>query len=126
MTTVPYTETPLMQAGVQFGSVVSWPAMKNGDVGQVYTRYTWSDRSVQIEGAFGAGGNLAMEGSNDGTNFRVLNDPQGNAINVTTAKIVQVTEATVQVEPVVTAGDGTTSLTALLPACPGCWRLPSG
>ena len=55
-----------------------------------------------------------MEGSNDGTNFRVLNDPQGNATNVATAKIVQITEVTLQTEPVVTAGDGTTNLTVTL------------
>lgn len=111
MSTVNYTETPILQAGVQVGSTVSWPNMANGDVGQAYSRYIWSDRSVQVEGTFGAAGNVAFKASIDQTNFRVINDPQGNAINITTAKIVQITEATLQIRPEVTAGDGTTSLT---------------
>jgi hypothetical protein len=44
----------------------------------------------------------------------VLTDPQGNDLNITTAKIEAISEATRFVRPVVTAGDGTTSLTVFL------------
>ena len=43
-----------------------------------------------------------------------MNDPQGNALSVQTAKITQVLENTYLVRPRVSAGDGTTSLTVKL------------
>lgn len=72
----------------------------------------WADRSVQVLGTFGAGGNLRVEGSNDGgTTYATLTDPQGNALDFTSAKIEQITEVCELVRARVTAGDVTTSLT---------------
>ena len=72
----------------------------------------YADRSVQVLGTFGAGGNLRVEGSNDGgTTYGALTDPQGNALNVTAAKVEAITEITLLTRPFVSAGDGTTSLT---------------
>ena len=71
----------------------------------------YADRSVQVLGTFGAAGNLRVEGSNDGgTTYAVLSDPQGNALNVTAAKVEAITEVTLLTRPFVTAGDGTTDL----------------
>jgi hypothetical protein len=70
-----------------------------------------ADRSVQVFGTFGTGGNLVIEGSNDGgTTYHTLTDPQGNALAFTSAKIETITELTELVRPRVTAGDGTTDL----------------
>jgi hypothetical protein len=96
--------------------VVAWGPMANGDTGKPISRPDFSDRSVQVEGTFGAGGSVALEGSNDSTtgldgNFRPLSDLQGTAIAITTAGFKQVTEATAWIRPNVTAGDGTTALT---------------
>jgi hypothetical protein len=67
---------------------------------------------VQVLGTFGAGGNLRVEGSNDGgTTYATLTDPQGNALDFTSAKIEQITEVCELVRARVTAGDVTTSLT---------------
>jgi hypothetical protein len=65
----------------------------------------WADRSVQVTGTFN-GGTLVVEGSNDGTNWYTLNDPQGNALSFTTAKIEQILEAVAFMRPRVSAGAG--------------------
>src|SRR3990167_3495906 len=67
----------------------------------------YADRSVQVLGTFGAGGNLRVEGSNDdGTTYAALSDPQGNALNVTAAKVEAISEVTLLTRPFVSAGDG--------------------
>lgn len=72
----------------------------------------WADRSVQVFGTFGAGGNLRIEGSNDGgSNWATLNDPSSTALNITAAGIEEILEICGLVRARVTAGDGTTSLT---------------
>lgn len=73
-----------------------------------------SVRSVQFTGTFGTGGTILLEGSNDGTNYVTLTDPQGNAISKTAAGIEAIEETTVYIRPRVSAGDGTTSLVATL------------
>ena len=108
------------------GWLATWGPMLNGDTGVpvssplsstqsfaggVQDMAGFSDRSVQVTGTFGAAGNLAWEGSNDGVNYYVLSNPQGTALNVTSAGVQQVTEAVLYARPHVTAGDGTTSLT---------------
>lgn len=49
------------------------------------------DKCVQITGSFGSG-NVSIEGSNDGTNFEVLNDVQGNALTLSAAGLKQIAE----------------------------------
>lgn len=94
--------------------LVTWPALANGDDGSPIPFSQYTDKSVQVIGPFGAGGNLRFEGSNNGTDWAVLTDPQGNALDFTQAKIEMVTEATYLVRPRVTAGDGSTSITVIL------------
>jgi hypothetical protein len=96
----------------------TWAAMtfSGADVGAAFPYSAWVDQSVQVTGTFGAGGNVRWEGSNDGTNYIALTDPQGNALDFTTAKIEAVTEIVALVRPRITAGDGTTSLTVTLVA----------
>ena len=97
--------------------VVRWPTMANGDTGG-WVQVPWAgDKSMTARGTFGAGGSVALYGSNEIAAAPTmatlpLNDPQGNVIAVTsTNQIEQVLEHTYQVSPKVTAGDGTTSLT---------------
>jgi hypothetical protein len=94
--------------------IISWTPLANGDSGSPIEMPGSADRSIQISGTFGAGGTIVFEGSNDGTNYVTLTDPQGNAISKTAASIEAVTELTRYVRPRVTAGDGTTALTATL------------
>lgn len=98
------------------GHVIQWTPMTNSgsDVGTPVEMPGSADRSVQVTGTFGTGGSVRIEGSNDGTNYAVLTDPQGNALDITTAKIETIMELTRYIRPRVTAGDGTTSLTVTM------------
>lgn len=92
--------------------VYQWgPGITQGDTMVPVGRGDLVDRSIQVEGTFGAGGTVALQGSNDGTNYHTLHDPFNNQITVTSASITQVTEITAWMKPVLTGGDGTTSLT---------------
>jgi hypothetical protein len=94
--------------------VIRWSGLLNGDTGDRVEMPGSADRSVQFDGTFGAGGTLRWEGSNDGTTYYPLVDPQGNVLDVTVAKIEQILEITRFMRPRVTAGDGTTNLAATL------------
>jgi hypothetical protein len=65
---------------------------------------------VVIDGEFGVGGSCTLEGSNDGSHYYALTDPQGNAITKTAAAMEAIEEAPLHYAPYVTAGDGTTAI----------------
>lgn len=105
----------------QNNHVAVWTGLLNGDDGAAVKMAGSQDRSVQYVGTFGAGGSIQLEGSNDVTangvapiNWFLLSTPQGTTGAKTAAGVVQIEEATLWVRPRVTAGDGTTSLTASL------------
>jgi hypothetical protein len=91
--------------------IATWSPLANGDDGTPVRFSQYADKSVQVSGIFGVGGSLRLEGSNNGTDYAVLTDPQGNPLDFTSAKVKAVTEATLWVRPRVTGGDGTTNLT---------------
>lgn len=90
--------------------LVTWSGLQNGDDGAPYEAPPMADRALQVSGVFGAGGTLVLEGTIDGVNWATLNDPQGNALTITSSKIEQIMELVVSVRPRVSAGDGDTSL----------------
>lgn len=95
-----YTFAPMTQAALDVSTVLEAP--------------DFAHKEVQVFGTFGAGGNVAIEGSLDGgTTWAVVNDVQGNALNVTSAKIEKIQETCARLRASVTAGDGTTSLTVV-------------
>ena len=94
--------------------VATWPNMQNGDDGQPIELANFADRSVQVTGTFGAGGKVRIEGSLDGASYAPLTDPQGNDLDLTTAKLEAVSEVVRWIRPRVIAGDGTTSLTVTM------------
>lgn len=93
---------------------ITWTGLLNGDSGEAVTFGVYTDRSVQVVGTFGAGGSVTMQGSNDNTNFVALSDARGNALAINSARIEQIEDLSYSIKPVVTAGDGTTSLTVVL------------
>jgi hypothetical protein len=112
MPVIPYQISTVLGTGTEAGRKVVWGPMANGDTGQPVFFSDFADYSLQIEGVQGAGFSIAMEGSNDGVNFRTLTDPQGVPISLTSGAIIkQVTEASIQQRPHITGGDGTTSIT---------------
>lgn len=95
-------------------AVITWSGMLNTDDGSPIDMVAYPDRAVQVTGTFGAGGNLRIEGTIDGSTWATLTDPQGNALDFTAAKIEAISELVRQVRPRVTAGDGTTNLVVSL------------
>lgn len=94
--------------------VYTWPLLANGDAGAPAGYTGAGDRTVQVTGVFGTSGNLDIEGSLDGINWFVLNDPLGVALHFTVAGIKLIAEQVIQVRPRATAGDATTALTVIL------------
>ena len=90
--------------------VLTWSNMANGDTGQPIEMPGSADRTIQVSGTFGSGGALTLQGSNNGSVWATLTDPQGNDIVITSAKIETITEITRYMRPNVTAGNGSTSL----------------
>lgn len=112
MAVIPAVQTSFPEPGNPTAWAITWGPMQNGDVGApVYDIWNYADRSIQVEGTFGAGGAVAGEGSNDGANFRTLSTPQGSSLLITQPSINAVVELSRMFRPHVTAGDGTTSLT---------------
>jgi hypothetical protein len=93
-----------------------WGALANGDSGSPVSLVQYADRSVQVEGTFGVGGTLLVEGSNDGTTYHTLTDSIGNPLSFTTSGLKVVSEATGFIRPRVSAGDGTTAIVVTMVA----------
>jgi hypothetical protein len=94
--------------------LVSWSGLLNGDDGSPFEAADFADRTVQITGTLGVGGTITIEGSNDGTNWVALTDPQGNAVTKTALGIETIEEAPRYTRPHVTGGDVNTSLVVTL------------
>jgi hypothetical protein len=76
------------------------------DTGMPIKFAEWADRSVQMSGTWNAS-TILWEGSNDGTTYLPLTDPQGNSISKTADAIEAVTEVCELARPRVTGGTPT-------------------
>ena len=85
--------------------VASWPSMGDADTGTSIEMVEANDKSVQFAGTFSTA-TVVLQGSNDGSNWVTLTDPQGNAISKTAAAIEQVLEHTRYIRPVTSGGGG--------------------
>lgn len=94
--------------------IATWPDMANGDDGERIELANFADRSVQVTGEFGIGGQVRIEGSINGTDYAPLTDPQGNNLDIGTAKIEAISEVVRYIRPRVIAGDSNTSLTVTM------------
>lgn len=101
-------------------SVITWggaaaspgnTALAHSDTGQPISLPQKSDMSFQATGTFGAGGSVAIEASNDGTNFFVVKDSYGTTVALTAAApIARVTGPWLWIRPDATGGDNTTAV----------------
>lgn len=102
------------------GSVIqaSWTGLTfaSTDDGAPLGQPAWGERTVQVFGTFGAGGSLAMEGSNDGTTWAPVANRAGSALVFTAAGINRIQDYPLYVRPRVTGGDGTTNLSVFIAA----------
>jgi len=98
-------------------NVATWETLANADDGSPFQGPSRKRISVQIGGVFGAGGNVIIEGSNDGVTYSTLDDLDGNALaTITASGLYQVRDMAEYVRPRVSAGDGTTAIVATLVA----------
>lgn len=98
-------------------TVYSWIGLVNDEDGQPVDVPDYADKSADIEGVFGAGGSAVIEGTNKPSSplsYKTLNDPQGNQISVTSAKIETILENVKTLRPRVVGGDGTTAINVYL------------
>lgn len=87
------------------GHIVIWGPLAAGDEGRAISMIGSARRTVQVIGAFGGGSKLAMEGSNDATNFSTLTDEHGNPLVFNQPGISTVSELTLWIRPRVSAGN---------------------
>lgn len=94
---------------------IKWPGLLNADTGLpvTVTSKFWK-LTLQVSGTFGAGGTVLLEGSNDGTNYSTLKDVGGTAISITDTSIARLEGIPQYIRPRVSAGDGTTNLSAFI------------
>lgn len=93
--------------------VIDITGLLNNDTSEPIEWAEYQDRSIQLSGVFGAGGNVVAEGSNDGINYAPLSNAAGGvALTFGTSSIKQVLEASRYLRLRVTAGDETTLLNA--------------
>jgi hypothetical protein len=112
------TITPTKQDVAQTVAIWTWAALTAAnDTGVALGKnfMDFVDRSVQIAGTFD-GATVILEGSNDGTNYRPLTDPQGNDISKTSASLEQITESVLHARPRLTGAGGSTSITVTIAA----------
>jgi hypothetical protein len=111
---IPYTLVIRPSPENPIGWQVTWPNLTfaTNDTGAPLDLEGFADRSIQVAGTFGSGGNVEFQGSNDGATFNVLHDPYGGTLEFNGSnRITHLTEIPMLMRPAVTAGDGTTSLT---------------
>lgn len=116
MPTVIGTVSPITGDISDKGILVVWAQLANGENGDPLPFVDCADRTVQVEGTFGVGGTLVIEGSNDGSNYRILHDPQGVALSIVGPQISVVTQVTKWIRPRVSGGDVSTLLTVSIVA----------
>ena len=108
------TDNPNIQYG-DTTKIFTYAGLDNGDDGAPLSAVNFSTKTVSVTGTFGTGGNVIIEGSNDGTNyFPMHSSPAGTTLNsIGTASVYLVAENPLYLRPRVSAGDGTTDLTVI-------------
>lgn len=101
--------------------VIEWAGLLNGDTGEpVRLPFYAGDKTVQVIGTFGVGGNINMEGSNadapGASDWGQVHDAAVVLMALSTTVPFVIAETTMWVRPKVTAGDGTTDLTCIIVA----------
>jgi hypothetical protein len=99
-------------------TLITWAGLTqaSADVGDGAMTNKYPERTVQAIGTFGVGGSMALQGSNDGTNWGALKDAYGVLIALTTSVPVAIGDNPLFIRPAITAGDGTTNLSCLVAA----------
>lgn len=105
MATIAYVGTELNS---RLASLVTWSALGNADDGAPFETKWHRDFCVTIIATAYGSATIVLEGSNDGTNYITLADPQGNALSFTTGnRLEQLLEVPRYIRPRTSGGTGT-------------------
>jgi hypothetical protein len=101
--------------GLRDAVTVQWTGLLQGDDGAWVELQDHADRALHVRGTFG-GATVTFQGSNEptapaGAGVVLTSAPTGASISLTAAGARQIVEAMRWVRPVLSGGDGTTSLT---------------
>ena len=119
------TVTPTLQKVHTFADdamVVTWASLTTtNNYGAPVQMPGRADRSIQLTGTLGAAGAVTMYGSNvfdpnlaNDADWAILDDAKGNPLVLSTLRIEEIVTLPLWIRPKITAGDGSTSLTARL------------
>jgi hypothetical protein len=111
--------------GVNKTRYFSWVGLGQGDSGQPAECPSYMDKTLQVFGTFGA--TLTIQGSNDprvasdpnNAVWFTLVDPHERDVTATSAKAEVLLENPRFIRPLVTGGDGSTDITAIMCARKG-------
>lgn len=91
--------------------LVTWASVTETDTFGAVALPEYSDKSVHVSGTFDSA-SIAIQGSNDGTNYCSLFDPSSTVIAITAATALKaILENTVYVKPLASGGGATQSVT---------------
>jgi len=97
---------------------VRWAAMVDNDTGGPVALPQHADKTVQVIGVFGVGGDVDLEGSTEtapaSDEWGQLHDPQGTIISIGDRLPLVISENTRTIRPVIAGGDGTTLLDVVI------------
>jgi hypothetical protein len=110
MSEIKSTNTP---TGNHKSFVAQWPGAVLGDTFTALDFSQYTDKSVQVTGAFD-GAACVLEGSNNGTDYFPLHDYQGATLSFGAGGLKPVAEACRFVRPLLVGGGAITSLTVSL------------
>jgi len=96
------------------GHMVTWGPFGAGDVGEAISMIGSARRTIQVVGTFAMGSKLAIEGSNDESNYSTLTDQHGNKLNFSGSGISSVSELTLFIRPRATAGNPAATVKMLM------------
>ena len=92
-------------------SIVTWDGFAiAGDVGLAIRYAAWSDKTFVVSDTFAGAPSIAIEGSNDGTNWVSLSNRQGTAMNFSAPGMNTSQDRPVYIRPRMTAGTGGASI----------------
>lgn len=112
MAVIAPTITEIKAYGV-YSHILSWAAIADADTCTAFDLAGHYAESVQIAGTFG-GATITITGSNDGTNYKILNDPQGNNLSKTTADLEMILENVRYIKPTTASGVGSSITVTIL------------
>ena len=126
VTVIASAEEPIRNDQRRRAVGMKWLALKYAAGGEltVGSPFEWVpgvNRCIHVAGTWGTGGHLKLQGSNLAspnaaeaaatlTDWFLLTNPQGTVIDFSANGGAEVTETPRHIRPVITAGDGTTSL----------------